>query len=120
MSNDLKPINSDDRKWGAIAHFAALIGLLLPLGLVLGPFLVWVLKKKDSEFVDEQGKEALNFQLSVLIAAFILLFLGAMIRPLLPLAFLIGIGGLIFAVVAGINVIKGNQSGYPWSLRIIK
>lgn len=119
MSNDLKPINSDDRKWGAIAHLSALVGLLLPLGLVLGPFLVWVLKKNESDFVNEQGREALNFQLSVLIVAFILLFLGAMVRPLLPLAFVVGIAGLIFAVAAGINVIKGKSSGYPWSLRIL-
>lgn len=120
MSNELKPINSDDRKWGAIAHFSALIGMLLPLGLVLGPLLVWVLKKNDSGFVDKQGKAAINFQLSILIIAFILLFLGSAIKPLLPLAFVTGIAGLAFALLAGFNVINGKDFEYPWSLKIIK
>ncbi len=46
MGTELRPVDRNDRKWGAIAHFAALIGLLLPLGLVLGPLLVWALKKE--------------------------------------------------------------------------
>lgn len=120
MSNELRPINSDDRTWGAIAHLAALIGLLLPLGLVLGPLLVWALKKNDSEFIDQQGKSALNFQLSILLISFILILLSAMIRPLLPLAFVTGIAGLAFAIMAGVTVFKGKPFKYPWSLRLFK
>lgn len=120
MSNQLTPSNSDDRKWGAIAHLAALIGLLLPLGLVLGPLLVWFLKRDDSEFVNAQGKSALNFQLSILAISFVLILLSTMIRPLLPLAFVTGIAGLAFAIMAGINVYKGKPFKYPWSLPLFK
>ena len=119
MSKELKPFDQIDRKWGATAHFAALIGLLLPLGLVLGPLLVWVLKKNDSAFVDQQGKAAINFQLTVLIVTFALALLGSMIKPLLALAFVAGISGLIFAGLAGFNVLKGRDSNYPWSLKLI-
>lgn len=120
MSNELKPINSDDRKWGAIAHLAALIGLLLPLGLVLGPLLVWFLKRDDSEFVNQQGKSALNFQLSILAITFIFILLSAMIRPLLPLAFVTGIAGLAFAIMAGVSIFRGKPFKYPWSLPLFK
>ncbi len=120
MSKELTPSNSDDRKWGAITHLAALIGLLLPLGLVLGPLLVWFLKRDDSEFVNEQGKAALNFQLSILVIAFVLLLLSAMIRPLLPLAFVAGIAGLAFALMAGVSTFKGKPFKYPWSLPLFK
>ncbi len=119
MSKELQPINSDDRKWGAIVHFAAFIGLLLPLGLVLGPLLVWALKRNESAFVDQQGKAAINFQLTVLIVTFILAVVGAVIKPLLALAFVAGIAGLIFAGVAGFNVFKGREGNYPWSLKLI-
>ncbi len=119
MNKDLQPINPDDRKWGAIAHFAAFIGLLLPLGLVLGPLLVWALKKNDSAFVERQGKIAINFQLTVLIVTFILAVVGTVIKPLLALAFVTGIAGLIFAGIAGFNVLKGRDSNYPWSLTLI-
>lgn len=120
MGTELKPVNQDDRKWGAIAHFSALIGLLLPLGLVLGPLLVWALKKNDSAFIEQQAKAALNFQLTILIATFALALLSSLIRPLLPLAFVIGLAGLIFAAMAGFNVLKGRDSSYPWSLRLIR
>ncbi len=119
MSTQLKPVDQNDRKWGAVAHFAALIGLLLPLGLVLGPLLVWILKKNDSPFVERQGKIAINFQLTVLIVTFVLALLGTIIKPLMALAFIAGIAGLIFAGLAGFNVLKGRESNYPWSLKLI-
>lgn len=119
MSNELKPIDSNERKWGMIIHMAALVGVLLPLGLVLGPMLVWMLKKHDGEYFNVQGKKAVNFQLTILIAAFVFALLGMVIRPLFSLAFMAGIAGIVFAIIAGIQVKRGNNYNYPFSLKIL-
>ena len=75
MSNELQPINSNDKKWGVAIHLSALVGLLLAPGLVLGPFIVWILKKHDSAYLNDQGKKAINFQLTILLVVFLLLLL---------------------------------------------
>lgn len=55
-------ISSDDRTWGVIAHAAAFAGFVVPLGNVLGPLLVWAIKKDESPFAAENGRRAVNFQ----------------------------------------------------------
>lgn len=113
-------VSDDDRKWGMIAHMSALAGLLLPLGLVLGPLVTWLLKRKESSFVDVQGKSALNFQLTVLLTTFVLMILSAAIDALMILAFLVGVAGLVFAVIAGLKAKDGIDYQYPWSLKLLK
>lgn len=107
-------------KWGMVIHLSALIGLLLPLGLVLGPLIVWMLKKNDGTYFDEQGKKAVNFQLTILLSAFVFALLGTIIKPLFTLAFVAGIAGLLFALIAGISVKSKGDYNYPFSFRIIK
>ncbi len=120
MSNTLKPTDPNEKKWGVALHISALIGLLLPLGLVLGPLIVWMLKKNDGAYFDVQGKNAVNFQLTILIAAFVFAVLGTMVKPLFTLAFVAGIAGILFAVIAGFNVYSNGDYKYPFSFRFIK
>lgn len=120
MSNDLIPQTPEERKWASTMHAAALIGLLLAPGLVLGPLIVWFLKKGDSQYLNEQGKKAINFQLTILLIVFIFALLSAIIKPLLAIAFMTGIGGIIFAGMAAFSVYKNGDFEYPFSLSIIK
>ena len=120
MSKDLLPQNPEERKWAITMHAAALIGLLLAPGLVLGPLIVWFLKKEDSQYLNEQGKKAINFQLTILLIVFIFALLSAIIKPLLAIAFMTGIGGIIFAGMAAFSVHKNGDFEYPFSLIIIK
>jgi hypothetical protein len=120
MNYDLQPSNPDEKKWGMVIHAAALVGILLAPGLVLGPLIVWILKKHDSPYLDAQGKKAVNFQLTILLAVFVLALLSVIIRPILAVAFMTGIGGLVFAVMAGYSVYKKGDFDYPFSLNIIK
>ncbi|WP_410965628.1 DUF4870 domain-containing protein, partial [Salmonella sp. SAL4454] len=59
------------RQWAMFCHFAAFIGLVFPFGSLLGPLIVWQLKRESDPFVDAQGKEALNFQITVALAMFV-------------------------------------------------
>ena len=80
--------SAEERNWAVIAHLSALAGLVIwGLGIVLGPLIVWLLKKDQMPFVDEQGKEALNFQITVFLAGVVcssLIFLLIGVPLLVP------------------------------------
>ena len=59
--------NADDKQWGMFAHLSAIAGLMVGGLTFAGPLIIWLIKKDQSKFVDYHGKEALNFQLNVLI-----------------------------------------------------
>ena len=76
----------NERTWGMLAHLSALAGLVMPLvGIVLGPLLVWLTRRDESEFVAAHAKEALNFNISVLLGA-----LACMLLMLVFVGFLLG------------------------------
>jgi uncharacterized Tic20 family protein len=117
---------SQARTWNMLCHLSALAGYIIPFGNILGPLLVWQIKKNEFPSVDEHGKAALNFQLTVLIAlvaggaaAFLLSFvcIGFL---LIPVVIGIALCGLIFAIIAGIKANNGEAYRYPWSLTLIK
>jgi len=53
--------------WGMFCHLSTLCGYVMPFGNILGPLVVWLIKKDEYPLVDDQGKEALNFQISITI-----------------------------------------------------
>lgn len=80
------PPSSSERTWATVCHVAAsAVVVSFPWGLVLGPLLVWLLRKNESPFVDRHGKAAVNFQLSV-VAYIILAVLIYQVRPVLLIA----------------------------------
>ncbi|MEM9620099.1 MAG: DUF4870 domain-containing protein [Pseudomonadota bacterium] len=100
-----------------IAHLSALVGFIIPFGNIIGPLVVWQIKK-DMPFVEEQGKEALNFQITVSLAAivcFILMFIliGALLLPIL------GIAAIVFTIIAAIKANGGEHYEYPLTLRLV-
>ena len=103
-----------------IAHFSALAGFLLPvIGCVVGPLVVWLAKREQSAFVAEAAKEALNFNISVLLAGLLctmllFVFIGLLLGAVLFVAW------LVLTVVAGIRASEGVHYRYPVSLRIVK
>ncbi len=109
--------DQDSRQWGMIAHLSALIGFIIPFGNLIGPLVVWQ-TKKDMPFVVDQGKEALNFQITVVIAVFVCLLLSLVVVGLLLLP-VVGIGALVLTVLAGIKANNGEAYRYPFTLRLI-
>jgi uncharacterized Tic20 family protein len=109
-----------ERTWAMLAHLAALVGLVVPLfGIVLGPLAVWLVKRDESEFVAEHAKEALNFNISVLIGA-----IACVLLMLVFVGFLLGtalfIAWLVLTLIAAIKASEGHIYRYPISLRLVK
>lgn len=107
------------RQWAMFCHFAAFLGLVFPFGNLLGPLIVWQIKKDLDPFVDAQGKEALNFQISVALAA-LLCFLLMVVVIGFPLLLLVSVGALVLTIIAGIKANEGQAYRYPFSWRLVK
>jgi len=105
--------SNDDRNLAMLAHLLGIVS-----GFV-GALIIWLIKKDQSPFVDEQGKEALNFQITMMIAivgAWILMFvlIGMLLLPLLLIA------NLVFCILAAVAVSRGEHYKYPLVLRLLK
>ena len=101
--------------------------MLVPVGSILGPLIVWQIKKNEFPSVDVHGKASLNFQITALIAivisvfaAFILIHIFCIGVIFIPLASIIGLLDLIFTIIAGIKANNGEDYKYPYSIQFIK
>lgn len=116
----MQETTKDDRTWALVCHLAGLAVFTgIPFANIIGPLVVWLIKKDQSWFVNDQGKEAINFQISLtiyFIVAVILVFLLVGI----PLLFVLGIGGLILVIIAAVKANEGVVYRYPLTIRFIK
>lgn len=110
--------SAEERQWGLFAHLSALIGLVIPLGNVIGPLIIWQVKKDTMPFAAEQAKEALNFNITVAIAAIICFILFVVLIGMLLLP-LVGLVWLVFTILAAIKANEGQNYRYPFALRLI-
>jgi len=117
-----------ESNWATFCHLSALAGYLLPLtypfscvllGNLIGPLIIWLLKKDFYPSVDQHGKEALNFQISISIYA---LAASALIVVLIGIPMLIGLAifNFITIIVAAVKCKNGQAFRYPLSLRLLK
>jgi uncharacterized Tic20 family protein len=117
---------SQARTWNMLCHLSALAGFVIPFGNILGPLLVWQIKKNEIPSVNVHGKAALNFQITVVIALLAGMAVAVVLSffcvgfLLIPVVMLIGLAGLIFAIIAGIKANNGEDYKYPFSLELVK
>lgn len=112
--------NPKARMWAMFCHlagFAWLLPIVPVLGCVLGPLIVWLIKKDEYPFVNEQGKEAVNFQITMLIYTVVsaLLLLACIGFVLLPA---VAIADIVFTIVAAVKANDGFHYRYPFPLII--
>jgi uncharacterized Tic20 family protein len=112
--------DKDARTWAMICHLSALAGFFIPgIGFVLGPLVVWAIKRDESPFIDVQGKEALNFQLTMFLA-FVVATVLVVIFVGLFLVLALAVAEVILIVIASVKVNEGVDYRYPVNLRFIK
>ena len=110
----------DVRTWNVLCHATALAGFFVPwAGHILGPLIVWLAKRSDSPEIDENGKESLNFQISMLIYNVIAGVLCLVLIGFIILAIL-HILNLVLVIVASIQASGGKFYRYPMTIRLIK
>jgi uncharacterized Tic20 family protein len=113
-------IEKQARLWGMLCHLTAMLGLVgIPFGHILGPLAVWLFKKNTYPFVDKQGREALNFQISMTIYAFVaalMIYIKIGMMLLLVLATI----NLVLVIIAALRANAGDIFRYPFTIRFIK
>lgn len=109
----------DERNLGMLCHLLALVGLIIPFGNILGPLLVWLLKKDENRFVDVEGKEALNFNITIAIAGLVSGILTAVMIGF-ALMVVVGLFWLILTIVAAVKASSGEHYRYPLTLRFLQ
>ena len=110
----------DTRMWAMLCHLSGLaLFTPIPFGHVIAPLIIWLIKREGSPYVDDQGKEALNFQISV---AIYLIVTGLFSFLLIGIPFLLAVlvGDVILIVLATIRANDGVPYRYPMTIRFVK
>lgn len=104
--------SNDDRNIATITHLAGIVFSFIPA------LIVWVLKKQDNAYISNQAKEALNFQITILIAQFIAWILAFILIGFVLLG-VIWLLNVVLCIIAAISTSKGTVYRYPFTLRLI-
>ena len=122
-------ISQNDKNYSAITHLSGFAGWIFPFGNIIAPVVLWTAKKSESSYINNHGKAAVNFQLSLIVYGFLLALL------IIPIAiFTLGLGlvaivlGIIPAIIlkfiliisASIKANNGEQYHYPFTIEFIK
>lgn len=108
-----------ERSWGMGCHLAALAGFIIPFGNIIGPLVLWLMKRDESEFVNDQGKESLNFQITVTILAIVSGILIIVVIGIV-LLILVAIFSLVMIILAAVKASEGEKYRYPFNIRLIQ
>ncbi len=114
------PADQDVKLWCLACHLSALSGFIgVPFGWVVGPLIVWLIKGKEIPAVQEHGKDALNFQISMTIygivaGLLIFAFVGFLLLPAVAIA------DLVLTILAGLKAYNGERFQYPLTIRFLK
>jgi hypothetical protein len=112
MATEITVPNSNDKNIVTITHLGGILFSFIP------SLIVWLLKKDDSEYIATQAKEALNFQITLLLAQFVAYVLIFILVGFLLLG-LIWVFNVVFCIIAAISSSKGEYYRYPLTLRLI-
>lgn len=117
MNNEQQVVTEQEKQWAMFLHLSSFLGFITGIGF-FAPILLWLLKK-DSEFIDENGKEATNFIISMVIYSFVAVFLsllliGFLLIPVLALLHIIA------TIMVAMKAKDGEIKKYPLTIRFIK
>lgn len=123
MTEPLEPqslqIEKQEKDMALLVHAASFSGYLIPFGSILGPLIVWLMKRDESAFVNQAGINCLNFKISMMIyfmVGFVLMFIlvGFVIVPALAIL------DIIVTILAMVRASEGSHYRYPLSIQFIK
>jgi uncharacterized Tic20 family protein len=103
----------------AAAHLSTLAGLVVPLGSVIGPLAVWLTRRHRDPFIDQAGREALNFGISIAIYGLVALA-GALMLVGIPLLLVGVVAWVVLASLAAVKASQGQAYRYPLTLRLVR
>jgi uncharacterized protein len=119
QTTEAETVDQQVRNAAVAAHLSTFAGLIVPFGSVIGPLAVWLTRRDRDPFIDQAGREALNFGISIAIYGAVVLVATLM---LVGIPFLI-VGVIAWVVLASLAAAKASQGQayrYPLTLRLIR
>src|SRR5207245_5681954 len=111
--------SSQVRTWCVLCHASALLGLFFHFfGHLLGPLIVWLIKRGDAPEIDANGKESLNFQISMLIYDAIAAILCLVVIGI-PILITLWVLNTVFVIIASVKTSEGKFYRYPFTIRFL-
>lgn len=130
MNEITSNIPAETRQFAMIIYLSSFIGVIIPFGNLIVPLGLWLYKRESHPFIDKQGKEAVNFNLSILLIAaacillIILLMITVILSPLVMLVMLLmfgmGIYAVVMLIIGAIQVNEGKEYLFKYNFRLIK
>jgi uncharacterized protein len=112
IDNSPRPANQDEKTLGIVMHVLSLVGLA-----IVGPLVIWLMKKDQSAFLDAQGRELLNFQVSYLIYWFVAFLLCFVLVGFL-LVFVLAIASIVLTIIGIVKSADGVIYRFPLTIRM--
>lgn len=115
--------SKDERLWATLIHLSGIVGSAsfavgIPCGNLLLPLILWLIKREGAPFINDQGKEAINFQITITIAG-IAFFALTFLCIGFPLLVILPIYALVLEIVAAVKANEGVRYRYPLTIRLI-
>jgi uncharacterized protein len=122
-ASDLSGLSSEARNWGVAAHLSAFLGAFVALA-VLGPLVVWLLRREVDGFSERHAREALNFNLTLLVllvagVVLTVITLGLGLIVVLPVGAFFAVAWLVLTIVAAVRASEGREYRYPFTIRFV-
>ena len=111
-------VSQEDKMLAIIAHALVLVGPAVAFGQIIGPLVIWLIKKDESEFIADHAKEALNFAISLMIYTVVCIILTFVFIGFVLLIAL-GIFTLIVTIISIIKTSEGKYYRYPFCIRLV-
>lgn len=117
--NEIRELSETERNWAMLCHLSGFAGFFFPFGGIIGPLICWLSRKDESEWVNENGKSSMNFQLSVLLYVILAIPLIFILIGI-PIIIFIGTLKVICIIIASVKAAKGERFKYPLSIPFIQ
>lgn len=124
LAVEVAPVG-EERTWALLGHLSAFSAFITGIGCILGPLIVWLIKRDTLPFAGDQAKEALNFNITVALAflaltvlTFITFGIGLILT--FPVGLALFVAWIVFTIIAAINANNGERYRYPLTLRLVK
>jgi uncharacterized Tic20 family protein len=116
---EIRELSESERNWAMLCHLSAFAGFFFPFGGIIGPLICWLSRKDESQWVDQNGKQSLNFEISVLLymvlaAPLCIILIG------IPIEIFLVFLKVICIIIASVKSSKGEEFRYPVTIPFIQ
>jgi uncharacterized Tic20 family protein len=117
--NEIRELSESERNWSMLCHLTAFAGFFFPFGAIIGPLICWLSRKDESLWVNQNGRESLNFNLSMLLYMILVIPLCFIIIGI-PIIIILVVIKVVCIIIASIKASRGEEFRYPISIPFIQ